>query len=178
MKAQGKLFPVLLVVGSAVCLALLPWSRWFGPSMEPNELLTARVGEYVKARTADDWVAVYGLTAARDRKAVPLQRFIALCGQGVLKTIGMTEKARNIDVPKGEASVTFALEAELQLDRLPPNVRHSLHVESPNDLRKTDEYASSWYWESGTWWLRMPPEAVTGRAADGREISLVKPAGG
>ena len=167
---RNKSFTLLLLAGSAICIALLPWSRWM---TDPDARLTARVSDYAKLRKEADWVKLYSMMDARDRKAVALPQFLTLYGSGALKVHDLTENSREIDVPNGTARVNFALDAELQLDRLPANVRRSLPAQDPAQLRKKESFDTFWYWESGEWWLRMDPEAVSRRSSDGKEITPV-----
>ena len=172
---SNKPIVLLLTGGIAACIALLPWGRLLADAPDPEARLTQRVAEYAKLRQQDDWLQIYAMMDARDRKAVPLPRFLTLYGRGSLKTISLVEKAREVDLPKGMATVVMTLEAELQLDKLPAERRRSLGPQDPAQLRKSADFATEWFWDEGAWWLRMDVEAVTGRSADGKDI---KPAGG
>lgn len=170
---MNKLPTVFLSIGIVTCVALLPWGKWFGEA--PEVRLAARVAEYAKLRKQDDWVAIYSLMAPRDRKVVPLPNFLMLYGRGTLKTIDLREKSCEVDRPNAKAIVTMTLDAELQLDKLPPNVRRSLGPQDPAQLRKSSDFATEWEWADGEWWLRMDREAITGKNAEGRDVT---PAGG
>ncbi|MFY9345838.1 MAG: hypothetical protein WAT39_25325 [Planctomycetota bacterium] len=170
MTRSNKPLLLALTGGIAVCAALLPWSRWLGPATDPHALLGDRAAEYARLRQAEDWVNVYALTDAHDRKAVPLVRFLSLYGRGTLKTKSLVEKSRAVDLPAGTATVTMTLNAELQLDKLPAAMRGSLGRQDPADLVKVTDYTTQWTWADGTWWLRMDPEAVSGVTAEGKAI--------
>jgi hypothetical protein len=161
----------LLSVGIVGCLALLPWGEWLRGRTSPDAALSARLAEYVALRQADDWVGVYALTDARDRKLVPIQRFLTLYGSGAIRTVALTEKSRQIDLAAGTAMVELTLDGELRLDRLPAAARRTLAPHDPSALRQSGEFTSHWAWRDGTWWLRMEREAVTGRTADGKPIT-------
>lgn len=160
---------VLLLVGIAVCLALLPWGRWFGASAD--EKLTQRIAEYVQLRQRDDWVSIYAMADARDRRQVPIQRFLTLYGSGAIRMLSLSEKSREVDLANGAAKVEMTLEGELQLDKLPPSARQTLRLEDKSALRQTGDFTSHWAWRDGNWWLRMEREAVTGRTGDGKPIT-------
>lgn len=171
--AVNKTLIPILSIGILVCLALLPWKRWCGP--DPETRLGVRIAEYAKLRKQEDWIAIYSLMDARDRKAVPLPTFLTLYGRGTLKTIELTEKVRQVDRPNATALVTMTLDAELQLDKLPASYRKSLGPQDPANLRKTADFATEWSWSDGEWWLRMDKEATTGKSSEGRDVT---PAGG
>lgn len=164
-----KLTIVLLSLGIAGCIALLPWSTWF--DKPPAEKLSDRVAEYVRLRLQDDWVSIYGMMDARDRRAVPIQRFLVLYGSGAIRTVSLTEKSREIDLAAGKAKVELTLDGELQLDKLPAGARSSLRLQDPSALRQSGEFPTDWDLVDGTWWLRMEKQAITGRTPDGKPIT-------
>ena len=171
MKTTSNKSVPLLLLGIAGCLALLPWQRWLGGAPAHEERLTERIAQYAGLRQQEDWVSVYGLMDLRDRRAVPLPRFLTLYGLGAVKTVSIKEKSRQVDVGLGTANVVLTLEGELRLEKLPPNVRRSLQPQDPQQLRQTGDFATEWSWADGDWWLRMDKEALTGRTADGKEIA-------
>lgn len=167
---RNKTFTLLMLGGIATCVALLPWSRWLA---DPDAKLSARVAEYAALRKEGDWVKTFSLYAAQDRKLVPLTTFLQLYGSSPLKVLDMAESEREIDIPNGTARVKLTIEAELQLEKLPAATRRSLGPQDPAQLRKKESYDSHWYWESGDWWLRMDPEAISRRSSDGKDIKPV-----
>ncbi len=170
MSSSTRRFTIaLLLVGIATCLALMPWGRWFGSSAD--EKLTRRIAEYAQLRQQDDWVNIYAMADARDRRAVSIQRFLTLYGSGAIRTVSLIEKSRQIDVSAGTAQVELTLDGELRLDKLPPAARQSLRMEDPAARRQSGEFTLHWAWQDGNWWLRMEREAVTGRTPDGKPIS-------
>jgi len=166
--SSNKTFTLLMIGGIATCVALLPWSRWLA---NPDARLTDRVAQYAQLRKEGDWVKIFAMMAAQDRKVVPLAQFLTLYGSGALKVIEMKEASREIDVPHGTAIVKLSIEAELQLDKLPASYRRSLGPQDPSQLRKTERYNSHWFWDEGEWWLRMDPEALERRSSDGKAIN-------
>ncbi|MBL9078262.1 MAG: hypothetical protein JNL08_12200 [Planctomycetes bacterium] len=161
----------LLVIGSAICLALLPWSRWFGKSLD--EKLTQRLAEYVQLRIAEDWVSIYAMVDPVDRRVVPIQRFLVLYASGAIRTISLTETSRAIDLEKGTAAIEMTLDGELRLDRLPPETRKTLAPHDESSRRQTGAYTANWSLRDGQWWLRLEREAVTGRSSDGKPIGTL-----
>ena len=174
MKSSTNKFPVvLLLIGIAICIALLPWGRWFDKS--PDEKLSERLAQYVQLRLQDDWVAIYGLIDAEDRRVVPIQRYLQLYGSGAIKTLALTETKREIDLATGTAHVELALDGELRLDRLPASTRASLRLDDKTATRQSGPCPLKWNLRDGAWWLRMDNQAITSRAEDGRQI---QPTGG
>lgn len=176
--SSNKTFSLLMIGGIATCVALLPWSRWLATPearmadrvAQSEQRLTERVAQYAQLREEGDWVKIFAMMAEQDRKVVPINQFLTLYGSGALKVIEMKEESREIDGPHGTAIVKLAIEAELQLDKLPASYRRSLGPQDPAQLRKKERYHSHWYWDEGEWWLRMDPEAVSRRSNDGKDI--------
>ncbi|MBL8727869.1 MAG: hypothetical protein JNM25_05530 [Planctomycetes bacterium] len=170
MSSPTRKFTIaLLLIGISACLALLPWGTWFGKSFD--EKLTDRVAEYVRLRIQDDWVGIYAMTDAKDRRVVPIQRFLTLYGSGAIRTVSLTETARQIDAAAGTAQVDMTLDGELQIDKLPPQARATLRLQDPTATRQSGPASFQWVLRDGEWWLRMDREALTGRTADGKPIT-------
>lgn len=167
---SNRLVPILLLIGIALCIALLPWGRWFGKSRD--ELLSERVAEYVQLRLAEDWPAIYSLIDPGDRRIVPMQRFLVLYGSGAIKPLALSEISREVGAT--EAEVELNLDGELQLDRIPQSARNSLAGHDPAARRQAAPFETKWKWRDGKWWLLLDEQARTGRV-EGRPIV---PAGG
>ena len=161
----------LLAVGIAGCIYMMPWGQWLHAQPSHESRLTERIAEYGQLRQQEDWVKVYDLMDQRDRNKVPRGRFLALYGPGALKVNSIVEKSRAIDTDKGIADVTLTLDGELRLDRLPARIRSTLGPTKPEDLKKQSDFTVQWAWSDNEWWLRMDNAAVTGKNAEGKQIT-------
>jgi len=168
--STNKYTVVLLLLGIGTCIALLPWSRWLGKSLD--EKLTERINEYVQLRIEEDWIKLYGMTDPEHRRLVSIQRYLQLYGSGAIRAIALTETSRSIDAEKGEARVEMTLDGEVRLDRLPAAARSSLRLDDPSATRQSGPCSLDWKLRDGNWWVRLEHEAVTGRSRDGKPINV------
>lgn len=136
-----------------------------------DQLLAARMDEYIAMRKANDQVALYGMMDPEQRAIKTLPEYLKFHDLDVLKIIEMTWADPRVDVETGTARVRLDSTVELQPSKLPPPF-NKLQEEHEEHLRQSssEELDLVWRKAEGDWFLRMDRTFVTGKSPDGRQI--------
>ena len=174
--SKNTMMTVTLVGLIGLSAAFVPWEKFRRPSTaEVKEQLRERFEQYAQLRLDDDWVALYEMVVPKNRERIDRNKFLQLYGHGMMKALEIELVDIGFTPQLGSGATKIRIKSQLQVDKLPPQQRASLRVDSPDDLVQTGESDIAWERYGGLWYFRLDQEILSGQSG-GQPITPLGPA--